>query len=348
MKKKVAIFLLSLVMALVPATACCATGRDTALKRLGLPEKFEFDEHTNSLIDFFGCKMQIPYTWTKGPTLSSDSDALLYYAEETEKVSFIATCYEDMSGDYEWICENEDIFIDAVSGSFDDFDIIEKTPKNTWDSKAFSFSFEGSSEELDVVGDVAVYADQATGNLFVFYYYNQREAEYSHFRDFYKVLGTVGYVEPETESETEREATLEDLNALSQALSYLSHSDFSYSGLVDQLEYEGYSQEACIYAADHCGADWYEQALKSAKSYLSHSHFSYSGLVDQLEYEGFTSDEANYGVGNCGADWYEQAAKTAESYLSHSSFSRQGLLDQLLYEGFTHKQAEYGLSAVGY
>ena len=179
MKKKVAIFLLSFVMALVPAASCCATGRDTALKRLGLPEKFEFDEHTNSLIEFFGCKMQIPYTWTKGPTPS-------------------------------------------------------------------------------------------------------------------------------------------------------------------------YSQEACIYAADHCGADWYEQALKSAKSYLSHSHFSYSGLVDQLEYEGFTSDEANYGVGNCGADWYERAAKTAESYLSHSSFSRQGLLDQLLYEGFTHKQAEYGLSAVGY
>ena len=88
MKKKVAIFLLSLVMALVPAASCCATGRDTALKRLGLPEKFEFDEHTNSLIDFFGCNMQIPYTWTKGPTLSSDSDTLLYYAEETEKASF--------------------------------------------------------------------------------------------------------------------------------------------------------------------------------------------------------------------------------------------------------------------
>ena len=71
---------------------------------------------------------------------------------------------------------------------------------------------------------------------------------------------------------------------------------FSYSGLVEQLEYEGYSPAEAAYAADNCGADWYEQAVKSAKQYLEVMSFSRSGLIDQLEYEGFTYDQAAYGV----------------------------------------------------
>ena len=67
---------------------------------------------------------------------------------------------------------------------------------------------------------------------------------------------------------------------------------FSYKGLVEQLEYEGYSSEASRLAADCCGADWMEQAVRVAENYLSVMAFSKSGLIDQLEYEGFTYEQA--------------------------------------------------------
>ena len=137
-------------------------------------------------------------------------------------------------------------------------------------------------------------------------------------------------------------------NALESAKQYLAVMPFSYSGLIDQLEYEGYTTSEATYAVDNCGANWYEQAVKSAQSYLDVLAFSRQGLVDQLLFEGFTEDQAEYGVANSGADWYEQAAKSAQSYLDVMAFSRQGLIDQLLFEGFTQDQAEYGVAAVGY
>lgn len=135
--------------------------------------------------------------------------------------------------------------------------------------------------------------------------------------------------------------------ALSTALDYLDFTAFSHSGLVDQLEYEGFSTEDATWAADNCGADWDQQALQSAKDYLDFTAFSYSGLIDQLEYEGFTTEQATYGVDNCGADWMEQAALCAQEYLDYSEFSRQGLIDQLEFEGFTAEQAQYGVTQAG-
>ena len=90
--------------------------------------------------------------------------------------------------------------------------------------------------------------------------------------------------------------TLGEKNALKKAKDYLSFTAFSYSGLIDQLKYEGFSEEEAKYAVDNCGADWNEQAAKKAKAYLDYSSFSRSGLIDQLEYEGFTSEQAQYGA----------------------------------------------------
>ena len=149
---------------------------------------------------------------------------------------------------------------------------------------------------------------------------------------------------PEPEKNT---TTAGQRNALKKANSYLKYSNFSYQGLVEQLEYEKFSHEDAVYAVDHCGADWNEQALGKAKSYLDYSAFSYTGLISQLEYEGFTAEQAAYGADNCNADWNEQAAKSAKSYLDYSSFSRDSLIDQLVYEGFTYEQAVYGVDAVG-
>lgn len=159
-------------------------------------------------------------------------------------------------------------------------------------------------------------------------------------------------VEEATESATQpaedSNATMGEKNALRTAKDYLDFSAFSYDGLIGQLEYEGYTHEEAVYAADNCGADWNEQALKCAKDYLSFSAFSYSGLISQLEFEGFTTDQATYGADNCGADWNEQASKCAAEYLEYSGFSKDGLIEQLEFEGFTHEQAVYGVEANGY
>lgn len=151
----------------------------------------------------------------------------------------------------------------------------------------------------------------------------------------------------EKSNESSGNVTVGMKNALKSAKSYLSVSAFSRKGLIEQLEYEKYTNEEATYAVDNCGADWNDQALKSAKSYLRVSAFSYKGLKEQLEYEGFTSAQAKYGADNSGANWNEQAAKSAKSYLSISSFSRNGLIDQLEYEGYTHDQAVYGVDQAG-
>ena len=105
--------------------------------------------------------------------------------------------------------------------------------------------------------------------------------------------------EPETEKPTEKPAdtmTMSQKNALRSAESYLEYMAFSYSGLIEQLEYEKYSHDDAVYAADNCGADWNEQAVKCAKNYLNTMPFSRDELIEQLEYEGFTHDQAVYGV----------------------------------------------------
>ena len=147
---------------------------------------------------------------------------------------------------------------------------------------------------------------------------------------------------------TASSSTVGQKNALSKAKSYLKMMAFSYEGLIDQLIFEGYTEEEAKYGADNCGADWNAQALKKAKDYLKMTAFSAKGLQEQLEFEKFTKAEAQYGVENCGADWNEQAKKKAADYLKLMSFSRSGLKDQLVFEGFTAEQAEYGVSQNGF
>lgn len=180
--------------------------------------------------------------------------------------------------------------------------------------------------------------------------------------DYEKILDTLCIIDETTigkesksknEDSAEKSAadsniTLGQKNALSKAKDYLDYTAFSYDGLIDQLEYEGFSIEEATYAADNCDADWGEQASIKAREYLSFSAFSHSGLIEQLKYEGFTKEDATNAADNCGADWNEQASKKAQEYIDTMSFSRSGLIEQLEYEGFTKKQAEYGASAVGY
>jgi len=89
-------------------------------------------------------------------------------------------------------------------------------------------------------------------------------------------------------------------DAVRSAQSYLDVMPFSRSGLIYQLEFEGFTSAQATYAVDAVGADWSAQAVLSAQSYLDLMAFSRSGLIYQLEFEGFTSAQATYAVDQVG------------------------------------------------
>lgn len=97
-----------------------------------------------------------------------------------------------------------------------------------------------------------------------------------------------------------KKPTMGEMNALGSANNYLRFTAFSYVGLIEQLEYEGYTNQEATYAVDNCGADWNEQAAKKAEEYINTMSFSRNGLIEQLKYEGFTSEQVQYGVSAVG------------------------------------------------
>lgn len=149
-------------------------------------------------------------------------------------------------------------------------------------------------------------------------------------------------------------------NAVRSAESYLSFSAFSESGLIGQLEFEGYSKADATDAVAQLDVDWNEQAAKSAASYLSMSAFSESGLIEQLMFEGFTTEQAQYGAAaaygqstsdesaESGADSASarNAIRSAESYLNTGAFSRSGLINQLTFEGYSEADATSAVDSI--
>ena len=146
---------------------------------------------------------------------------------------------------------------------------------------------------------------------------------------------------------------------------YLNVRAFSYSGLIDQLEYEGYTAEEAEYAAKNCDADWKEQAVLSAKQYLKTMPFSKDGLIEQLEYEGYTHEQAVYGAEQAYSSasgtsasanssssvsttvGEQNALQSALQYLNSMPFSYTGLIEQLKYEGYSDSEAKYAADNCG-
>lgn len=100
--------------------------------------------------------------------------------------------------------------------------------------------------------------------------------------------------EAEAKAKEEEKLSLERKNAVKTAEGYLRYTSFSRQGLIEQLEYEGYSNDASVYAVDNVTVDWNEQCAKTAESYLKCSSFSRQGLYEQLQYEGFTEEQIKY------------------------------------------------------
>lgn len=140
---------------------------------------------------------------------------------------------------------------------------------------------------------------------------------------------------------------------------YLEQSSDSRSQLIARITENGFSEAEAAYAADHCGADWNNQAFKAAKKYAADGSasggFSAKSMKKQLQSDGFTESEASYAVDHASIDWNAQAIKTAKTYLQlrksatdySGGFSYDSLVRQLEKAGFTHEQAVYGASRCG-
>lgn len=300
----------------------------TSYMELGMASFDSFYVSTDTL----GTAMDIIITDGKYYMVSPDEKAALYMEMSDEEA---ASMQESMTA--------------SVKANFDasaaKYETGEAEFKNT------TYYYEKiTTEEM---GEIMVYADTAT-----------KELKYVVSQGVTMEIVTISDKVDESKFEIPADYTIVDMaammgtaggtdvpvvsgNADEAAASYLAYSSFSYSGLVEQLEFEGYSHEEAVAAADNCGADWDEQAAKSAATYLEYSAFSYTGLIGQLEFEGFTTEQATKAVDNSGADWNEQAVKAAKEYLDYSEFTRDELISQLEFEGFTAEQAAHGADANG-
>lgn len=131
-------------------------------------------------------------------------------------------------------------------------------------------------------------------------------AEIKPLRDAYFAAKDAGTLTPmlansgASEEAAKESATAAETNALEMAKRYLDVMPFSYSGLIDQLQYEGFTEQEATYGADNCAADWNAQAALAAQNYLDIMPFSRDGLIDQLTHDGYTAEQAAYGVDSVG------------------------------------------------
>jgi len=96
------------------------------------------------------------------------------------------------------------------------------------------------------------------------------------------------------------EVSLSQQNAISKAEQYLDYTAFSHSGLIEQLTFDGFSNEEATFAVDNITVDWKEQAVKKGQDYLDYTSFSRSGLIEQLTFDGFSREEATHAVDTLG------------------------------------------------
>lgn len=275
-------------------------------------EKNDFNSETNTTITFFGYDLSFPSSWPEG---DNTLDNKTYYAETGEAVAmFQMQCVSSPFDNFDELNADKDTFSESYGNSFESFNVSSAAEYSVSGTKGILYDYTGSTSGLDVHGKMLVYVSETGGNLISLQMIQSDNTEYSYFEDYEKILDSVSLSESSLNSESTLDndnssdasddetssVSLEYQNALSKAHDYLDFSAFSYSGLIDQLEYEQFSTDAATYAADNCGADWNEQAAKKAQSYMDFSSFSRQGLIDQLLFEGFTQEQAEYGVASVG------------------------------------------------
>ena len=260
---------------------------------------------------------------TTSSTSISQRDTISKYVPHSEKVTWDSNVYDVMNND-NIIMDNdhaiamtaysptiESITFDSAMYTFENskIDRLSYSKKDEGDyqiiSNTMSKLYGESYLDMDGVvawhitypngekGDLSLVKTTSTGNL-VLMYLKSSDVSASEGTSTNTSSKTV---EQKIETPT---VTSSQKNALKRAKECLKTMPFSYTGLIEQLEFEQYSHEDAVYAADNCGADWNEQAAKKAQDYLDIMAFSRQGLIDQLQFEGYTYEQAVYGVNQVG------------------------------------------------
>lgn len=107
-----------------------------------------------------------------------------------------------------------------------------------------------------------------------------------------------GYPAPGNEVTADELYTLD--NAKDTAGNYLEYMHMSRTGLINQLEFDGFASDDAVTAVDSLGANWNEQAALQAQWYTQYTEWNGAHLRDQLEWDGFTTEQAKYGVEQAG------------------------------------------------
>ena len=139
--------------------------------------------------------------------------------------------------------------------------------------------------------------------------------------------------------------------ALLSAQQYLLVIPMSYNKLIEQLEFDGYTTDEAIYAADNCNADWYEQAVKSGKNYLEILPLSRKALKEQLVFDEFEEDIAEYAVELIfNGDASSERASVPDSSLQIEAADIQGLFPvvKMIKESISKKEFDSVMAELGY
>lgn len=287
MKKVISILLLTFMCAMV--FVGCGSGEnkttssisisesDTISKYLPHSKKVTWDSNVYDVMNNDDVKMDNDYVraiTTYSPAIESITFESAMYTFENSKIKQLSYHKKD-DGDYQIISY---AMSKLYGESYLDMD----------DVAAWHITYPNGEK-----GDISLVKNASTGNL-VLMYLKSGDVSTSEGTSTNTSSKTV---EPKIETPV---VTTSQKNALKRAKQYLKTMPFSYTGLVEQLEFEQYSHDDAVYAADNCGADWNEQAAKKAQDYLDIMAFSRQGLIDQLQFEGYTYEQAVYGVNQVG------------------------------------------------
>lgn len=264
----------------------------------------DFDSETNVSEENFGLRYQIPSSWKKH--VSDAPNVVYYYSKDGMLMVHLQDTY---SASFD-IVANQDDVVAEVSKAIQDFSETSRKESNICGVPSLSLTFSGIREDQELIGNASTFAFDTQLILFLYTDWGN----YDQSADFTEIVNTITFVdggkEPESSASTDTNTSADTSistdgtasstagqdHALNMAHTYLMVSPFSHSGLIRQLEYEGFSTEEATYAADNCGANWNEQAAKVAQNYLDIMSFSRNDLIGQLEFDGFSREQAEYGV----------------------------------------------------
>lgn len=276
------------------------------------PAKFESEKEpsrTLGLDDYHNIKIgdasfDIPITWTR---VDSD-DTFYFYEGSTGSVPFFMFQYAYIEYGLDFDSVPWSDFVSGVGrsdyvaggGGITDYKIISKS----------SHKFAKIDLKMIVDGDKhysIMYSTYENNMLFTIAIttvnFVSDDSYYGSILEHIADSLVIGGTEPAGDEETTKatttaadSATANQRRAVDTAKNYLSFTHFSHSGLVNQLKYEGFTDEDAKYGADNSGANWMEQTVKSAESYLDIMSMMRAALIDQLIYEGFTREQTEYGA----------------------------------------------------